>query len=100
MTREEHDALTNALRRYSDSRKKRLLTDSKLPMKCLVFRAVYITACILVDGLLLPWIVIELRRTFLSYLIFILCLSAIVLAQVRLYSKIGATWKKSAELGK
>jgi len=44
--------------------------------------------------------VIELRRTFLSYLIFILCLSAIVLAQVRLYSKIGATWKKSAELGK
>jgi len=100
MTLEEHDALTNALRRYSDSRKKHLLTDSKLPMKCLVFRAVYITACILVDGLLLPWIVIELGRTFLSYLIFILCLSAIVLAQVRFYSKIGATWKKSAELGK
>lgn len=72
------------------------MNDSQLPFNQLVIRTTFFTACVLVDGVVLPWIVIALQRTFLSYLLFMLCLGLMLLAQVRLYFGIKARWKKEA----
>jgi len=91
------DELTTLLRRYSEWRRRRLVNDSQLPFNHLIIKTTYFAACILVDGVVLPWIVIALQRTFLSYLLFMLCLGLILLAQVRLYFGIKARWKKAPE---
>jgi hypothetical protein len=91
------DELTALLRRYSEWKRRRLVNDSQLPFNHLIIKTTFFTACILVDGVVLPWIVIALQRTFVSYLLFMLCLGLMLLAQVRLYSGIKARWKKASE---
>jgi hypothetical protein len=80
------DRITKLLMDYSRWRRRRLLAESKLPMKLLILRTTYFSGCVLMDGVFLPWIIIGLNRTILSYVIFTAVLALAVFLEVRFYS--------------
>lgn len=75
------------LRRYSRWKERRLIETAKLPLSALALRSGYLSACILLDGVFLPWIVMLLAGGF-SFAPFAVSLLPIVVLEGLLYRKI------------
>lgn len=84
------DTVTRLLMKYSQWGRRRLVAESKVPIRLLVLRTVFLTGCILVDGVFLPWIVIALNRAIFSYALFAAGLVLAVFLEARFYFR----WKK------
>ena len=66
------------------------MAESKVPIRLLVLRTIFLTGCILIDGVFLPWIVIALNRAIISYALFAIGLVVAVFLEARFYFR----WKK------
>jgi hypothetical protein len=88
------DIIMTVLNKYSRWRRNGLLMTSKLSMKHLLLRTIYLTACILADGAILPVIIIAMNRTPVSYVVFIVALGFAIFVQSRFYLKWKARWKE------
>ena len=88
------DIVMTVLNKYSRWRRNGLLMTSKLSMRHLLLRTIYLTACILADGVILPVIIIAMNRTAVSYLVFIVALGFAIFLQSRFYLKWKARWKE------
>ncbi|MGA2971280.1 MAG: hypothetical protein ABSE39_01500 [Candidatus Bathyarchaeia archaeon] len=88
------DIIMTVLNKYSRWRRNGLLMTSKLSMKHLLLRTIYLTACILADGAILPVIIIAMNRTAVSYLVFIVALGFAIFLESRFYLKWKARWKE------
>ncbi len=92
------DIIMTVLNKYSRWRRNDLLMTSKLSMKHLLLRTIYLTACILADGAILPAIIIAMNRTAASYLVFIVALGFAIFLESRFYLKWKARWKELGAL--
>jgi glucose-6-phosphate-specific signal transduction histidine kinase len=63
-------------------------------MTHLLLRTVYVTVCILADGLILPLVIIATNRTIISYLLFVPALGLMIFLQHRFYLRWKASWKE------
>ncbi len=77
------------MRRYSRWRERRLTDLASVPLSSLAVQNLFLCICILLDGVLLPWIVILITGGF-SYPLFALLLVPSVLAEGVLYQKLKA----------
>lgn len=75
------------LRRYSRWKERRLIETAQLPLSDLALRSGYLSACVLLDGVFLPWVLILLAGGF-SFALFSVALLPIVVLEALLYRKI------------
>lgn len=83
------------LLRYSRWRRARLTAMAEMPLSLLGLQTLYLSACILLDGVVLPWIVTLLGGGF-SYLLFVLLLLPTLAAESVLYRRVKAPKTPSA----
>jgi hypothetical protein len=81
--------------RYSRWRRQRLVTLSETPLAILTLQTLYLSACILADGVLLPWVVTILEGGF-SWLLFAVLLVPVLAAESILYRRVKAPGKRRA----
>jgi hypothetical protein len=91
MPNDDPDTVTRLLMKYSQWRRRRLVAESNVPIRLLALRTVFLTGCVLVDGVFLPWIVIALNRAIFSYALFATALVLAVFLEARFYFR----WKKA-----
>lgn len=77
------------MRRYSRWRERRLTHLAAIPLSSLALQNLFLCACILVDGVLLPWLVVLLAGGF-SYVIFTLILAPGIVAEGFVYQRMKA----------
>jgi hypothetical protein len=87
----EPDRVTRLLMRYSKWKRERLLVESRLPMRLLILRSIFLTGCILLDGVFLPWIIIGSDGTTLGYMLFLFVFVVAVFLQAKFYFRWKAT---------
>jgi len=85
------DAVTKILMKYSRWRRKRFVAESKVPLRLLLLRTGFLTGCILIDGVLLPWVITIMNRSILSYALFVAAFGLAVFLQARFYY----SWKQT-----
>jgi hypothetical protein len=88
------DIVVTLLSKYSRWRRNGLLVISKSSMRHLLLSTIYLTVCILADGVILPVIIIAMNRTAVSYLVFLLGLGAAIFIQRKFYLEWKARWKE------
>ena len=71
---------------WRENRLKRVMAQEEEGLLTTLGRVVYISACILFDGLFLSEIAVRMGRTSLSWFIFLLLLVAVIRFQRRLYA--------------
>ena len=62
-----------------------MLAESRVPMRLLILRTTFLTGCILLDGVFLPWVIIGLNRTMLSFALFLFVFVVVVALQAKFY---------------
>lgn len=82
----EYRGVDGLMMRYSRWRRQRLADLAEAPLSTLALRTLFLSACILFDGVLLPWVVTILDGGF-SLLLFTVLLSPIVAAEALVYRK-------------
>ncbi len=83
----EPRGIDGLLLRYSRWRRKRLVTMTEAPLSTLALQSLYLSACILADGVLLPWAVSLIQGTF-SFLLFAVLAVPLVAAEAWFYGRI------------
>lgn len=59
-----------------------------MPIKQLAVRTAYASACVVADGVLLPWIVVALNRSSLSLALFAFAVVAAIAMEAYVYGKV------------
>ena len=77
------------MRRYSRWKRERLVEIAELPLSALALRNLFLSVCILVDGVVLPWVVAVALGGF-SFLLFTLLLIPAVALESVLYRRMKA----------
>ena len=76
--------------RYSRWRRRRLARLAEVPLAALALETLYLSACILADAVVLPWIVVLVAGGF-SFALFGLLFLPTVVAEAVLYRRVKAT---------
>jgi hypothetical protein len=80
----EHRGIDALMHRYSRWKLKRLATMADEPLSTVALRNLYLSACVLLDGVLLPWVVVVAQGGF-SFLPFAILLVPTVLGEWIVY---------------
>ncbi len=83
------------IRRYSRWRERRLMHMAEMPLSSLAFQNLFLCLCILVDGVLLPWIAVLLAGDF-SYAWFGVLLLPSIVGEGLVYQKVRAPGTRDA----
>ena len=82
----EYRGIDSLMHRYSRWKIKRLTRAADEPLTALTLRTLYLSACILLDGVFLPWIVMILEGGF-SLLLFSVLLVPTVVVEWTVYRR-------------
>jgi hypothetical protein len=91
----EPRGLDGLMRRYSRWRRERLVTLAEVPLSTLTLQSLYLSVCVLADGILLPWLASVLDGGF-SWLLFVVLLVPALAAESVLYRRMKARRQKPA----
>jgi len=91
----EARGLDGLMRRYSRWRRERLVTMAEVPLSTLTLQSLYLSACVLADGILLPWVASVFEGGF-SWLEFVVLLVPALAAESVLYRRMKAPQRKPA----
>lgn len=80
-------SIDRLLKRYSRWRKRRLENIVELPLSKLALRTAFVSACIVIDGVLLPWIIVALNRSLLSLAMFAVSIVTAVAIEAYVYRR-------------
>jgi len=80
----EPRGIDGLMARYSRWRRRRLVTLAEMPLSALAVQTLYLCACVLADGVFLPWVVTVLQGEF-SLLLFSALLIPLVAAEAVVY---------------
>ncbi len=92
---EEARGIDAWMRRYSRWRERRLMHMAELPLSSLAAQNLFLCLCILVDGVLLPWIVVVLAGDF-SYAWYGVLLLPSVVGEGLVYQRMKARGMREA----
>ena len=87
--------LDGLMRRYSHWRRERLVSMAEVPLSVLTLQSVYLSACVLADGVLLPWVASVFEGGF-SWLVFVVLLVPALASESVLYRRMKAPQRKPA----
>jgi len=90
---EEPRGIDGLMRRYSRWRLQRLARIADESLTALTLRNLYLSACVLLDGVFLPWAVIILEGGF-SFLLFAVLLVPTLLVEAILYRRMTAPLRR------
>lgn len=91
----EARGLDALMRRYSRWRRERLVSLAEVPLSTLTLQTLYLSACVLADGILLPWVVSVPEGSF-SWLLFTVLLVPALAAESILYRRVKAPQRRRA----
>lgn len=77
------------LHRYSRWKERRLTHMAELPLPTLALQSLYLCVCILLDGVLLPWVVVAVASGF-SDALFAVLLVPVIVAEGVVYQRMKA----------
>lgn len=92
----EPRGIDGMMHRYSRWKLKRLASMADEPLSTLALRNLYLSACVLLDGVLLPWVVVVAQGPF-SFLLFAILLAPILLGEGIVYRRLTARHRAQAE---
>lgn len=84
------------LRRYSHWRERRLTQLAETPLSSLALQNLFLCVCILLDGVLLPWVVVLVAGDF-SYVLFAILFFPSVVAEGLVYLKMKGRGMRTSE---
>jgi len=84
------------MHRYSRWKLKRLASLANEPLSTLALRNLYLSACVLLDGVFLPWVVVVAQGGF-SFLLFAILLAPVLLGEGIAYRRLTARHRAQAE---
>lgn len=91
----EARGLDGLMRRYSRWRRERLVTMAEVPLSTLTLQSLYLSACVLADGILLPWVASVFEGGF-SWLVFVVLLVPSLAAESVFYRRMKAPQQRRA----
>jgi hypothetical protein len=91
----EHRGIDAMMKRYSRWKLKRLASMADEPLSTLALRNLYLSACVLLDGVLLPWVVVVAQSGF-SFLLFAILFVPTVLGEGIVYRRMTAPHRERA----
>lgn len=92
---EEWRGIDSMMHRYSRWRLKRLARMADEPLSTLALRNLYLSACVLLDGVILPWIVMVVQGAF-SFLLFGVLFVPTLVVELVLYRRMTAPHRERA----
>ena len=84
--------------RYAEWKRVQLTNATAEPMANLLKRSAYLSLCVLVDGVILPWIILILNRSFISGLVFACLLIVAVALEYLVYGRLNLGSKDVPDL--
>jgi hypothetical protein len=85
----ERRGIDAMMHRYSRWKLKRLANMADEPLSTLALRNLYLSACVLLDGVFLPWVVVVAQGGF-SFLLFAILLVPTLLGEGIVYRRLSA----------